>query len=161
MKNLLIIAAGVLAAGCVDTSKDSGGTTVDPVADPSFAVSWGANGIDLAITDGEGSYYFGMAETGDTCSANPENCWTGEDCIYGYDTYLYCHPTSDTGVSLTYGGAFDALTEGSETVFPGQTNDAGDAFDGSVTYYIEYADGSCASWGHDTSYYASLGCDAL
>lgn len=160
MKNLFIIAAGVLAAGCVDVSKDSGGTTVAP-ADPVFSVTWGGGSVDLSITDGEGSYYFGMAETGSSCAGAPEYCWTGEDCIYGYDTYLYCHPASATGVSLAYGGDFDALTEGSETVFPGQTNDEGLEFNGSVTYYIEYSDGSCSSWGHDTSYYSSLGCDSL
>lgn len=154
MKNLLVLAAGLMFVGCVDTGKDSGGTTVGP-ADATFAVTWGASSVDLAITDGEGSYFFGMAETGSTCSANPDDCWTGEDCIFGFGDYLYCHPASATGVSLAYGGDFAAVNEGSDTVFPDNS------FDGSVTYYIEYSDGTCGVFGQDVSYYASQNCTQL
>jgi hypothetical protein len=154
MKNLLTIAAGLMLVGCVDSSKDSA-TGPGETVEPTFAVTWGGSSVDLAITDGDGSYFFGMAETGSTCSANPDDCWTGEDCVFGFSDYAYCHPAAATGVSLTYGGAFDAVNEGSDTVFPDNS------FDGSVTYYIEYTDGSCGVFGQDVSYYASQNCTQL
>ena len=121
-------------------------------ADPDFAVSWGSGAVDLTITNGSPtqSYYFGMAETG--CD-DPTNCWYGEDCIYGDLTgsFFYCHPATSTGVALSYGGPFDNLQAGVETVF------GGPSFDGTVTYYVE-DNNSCWVWGHDPSYYSKVDC---
>jgi hypothetical protein len=137
-----------------DIAKGTGGSDAD--SDPDFnadfdaSVSWGSGSVDLTQT-GSASGYFGMAET--DC---PENCWYGEDCIYGdiTETFYYCHPTNANGVSLLYGGDFASLSEGTETVF-------GDSsFDGSVTYYAEQGS-ACYVWGHDTSYYSNLGCTEL
>ena len=155
-KHLLIFAAALFAVGC-DSDKESGGTgtDTDTTAEASYAVSWGGSSVDLSITDGDSaaSYWFGLAETG---CGDPDNCWYGEDCVYGDLTgnYFYCHPASTSGVSLSYGGDFSALSEGSETVF-------GDSsFDGTVTYYVEdSSSGACWAWGHDSSYYAGLGCN--
>ena len=82
--------------------------------------------------------------------------WTDVDLtfdIYGDLTgnYFYCHPTNDNGVSLAYGGAYDAINEGADTVFTDSS------FDGTVTYYVEQGD-ACYVWGNDVSYYAGLGC---
>ncbi|MEL6346206.1 MAG: hypothetical protein AAFV53_24055 [Myxococcota bacterium] len=161
IRNLMLASAILFAVGCVDSGKDSGddgsdsGTTG---ADPTFSVEWGGSAVSLTITNGDsaGSYFFGMAETGSTCAADPSQCWTGEDCLEGFGKFFYCHPSSTTGVSLSYGGAFDALTEGSQTVF-------GDSsFDGSVTYYVEEnGSGDCYIGGNDTSYYSGLGCTTV
>lgn len=155
MKNLMIITC-LAMIGCTDKG-DSGDTTDTDTttADLSASVAWGGSAVALTLTDGSGSYFFGMAETGSTCSADPTQCWTGEDCIFGFSDFLYCHPASATGVSLSYGGAFDALSEGSDTVFPDNS------FDGSVTYYLEDSAGACYVWGDDTSYYSSEGCSSL
>ncbi|MDG1481116.1 MAG: hypothetical protein P8R54_16105 [Myxococcota bacterium] len=155
-KNWMIIAAALLTFGC-DGGKESGTTDeadADTDADADFdaSVAWNAGSVDLTLTGGV-SGYFGMAETG---CADADNCWYGEDCIYGdlTKTYFYCHPTNENGVSLLYGGAFDALSEGTETVFGGAS------FDGTVTYYVEQGS-ACYTWGHDTSYYGSLDCTEL
>ena len=122
----------------------------DTIEGTTFEVVWDADAVELHITNGDpsASYWFGLVETG---CGDPEYCWSGEDCIYGYAGYFYCHPSGTDGVSLRYGGAYDNLEEGVETVF------GGSSFDGTVTYYVE--DGSdCWIWGHDPSYYDGLGC---
>ena len=112
-------------------------------------VSWCSGSVDLTQTGGVAGY-FGLAETG---CGDPANCWYGEDCIYGDLTgnYFYCHPTNDSGVALTYGGAFDAISEGSDTVITDTSND------GTVTYNVEQGDARNER-GNDVSYYAGLGC---
>ena len=112
-------------------------------------VIWGTIAVQVTQTNGVAGY-FGMAETG---CGDPDKCWYGEDCIYGDLTgaYYYCHPTGADGVTLAYGGSYDSLSEGSETVF-------GDAsFEGTVTYYFEQGE-DCYIWGHDSSYYSGQGC---
>ncbi|MFT5686870.1 MAG: hypothetical protein ACI8RZ_007827 [Myxococcota bacterium] len=140
---------GTFGEGGNDTGGDEADADTDADADFDASVSWGASSVDLTLTGGVAGY-FGMAET--DC-ADPDECWYGEDCIYGdlTETYFYCHPTNANGVSLLYGGAYNTLYEGTETVF------GGSSFDGSVTYYIEQG-GTCYTWGHDTSYYSGLGC---
>ncbi len=152
------LAASLFAIGCTDKG-DTGGSDTDDttVAEADFSDSWGSSSLDLNITNGDAgaSYYFGTAETG--CD-DPDNCWYGEDCIYGDLTglYFYCHPASVTGVSLAYGGDYANLNEGSETVYTDSS------FEPNVTYYVEDAiSGSCWIWGDDTSYYAGLGCDEI
>ena len=156
MKNFTSLAALALI-GCVDlTGKDSGMDTGGSAA-LEFDVSWGSSSLDLTIMNGDpnGNYYFGIAETSDGCG---DQCWTGEDCYLGYDlesennTLTYCHPSSSTGVSLSYGGSTSSLVEGSETVFTAN-------FEDQVTFYVEnYSSGSCWVWGAQPSYYADLGC---
>jgi len=157
MKKIMLFAGVLALTGCPPT-KDSGDPDTDTTETTELAasVTWGSSSVDLTLTNGEGISFFGMAETGSTCT---DSCWTGEDCTYGFEgsdtTYLYCHPTAATGVSLAYGGAFDAINEGTDTVF------GDNSFDGSVTYYLEGSDGSCYVWGNDASYYSAEGCDAL
>ena len=156
-KYWMTIAAALFVFGCTDGGKDSGGAEADADADADadteFSVAWNSGSVDLTITNGDSSqsYYFGMAETG---CGDPANCWYGEDCIYGDLTgnYFYCHPANNDGVSLLYGGPFDSLQVGTETVF------GGSSFDGTVTYYVE-DNNSCWAWGHDPSYYSKVGCN--
>lgn len=140
--------------GTSATAETTGGGYIDPTA----SVTWGGDSVQVSIAGGPGAYWFGMAETADC-----DDCWTGEDCVYGYDasgtTLSYCHDGTDTGTQLSYGGDAAALNAG-ETVF----TDA--SFDGKVTYYLESdpdfgGDGSCYVWGADTSYYDGLGCTEL
>lgn len=136
----------------------TGGTTGWSGASPAVRVSWGPETVELAVSGGPGAYWFGIAET-----AGCEDCWTGEDCIFGYETdgmtLSYCHDAGDVGALLFYGGDAAALPLGS-TAFPGP--DAAER----VTYYLESdteygGDGSCYVWGADVSYYDGLGCMAL
>jgi hypothetical protein len=137
------------------TTGTTGGTT--GWSSPTASVTWGGSAVDVDVAGGPGAYWFGMAET-----VGCDDCWTGEDCVYGYDgggtTLAYCHDGGDSGTSLTYGGNPSALSAGN-TVFSS-------ASDGTVTYYLESdtdfgGDGSCYIWGADASYYDGLGCTAL
>ena len=160
MKNFASLAALALM-GCVDlTGKDSGMDTGGSSAALEFDIAWGSTSLDLTIMNGDpnADYYFGVAETNDGCRAAEYGCWTGEDCYLGYDlqsansTLAYCHPSSSTGVSLSYEGDPNSLNEGSDTVF---TSD----FEGQVTFYVEdYTSGMCWVWGAEPDYYADLGC---
>ena len=135
------------------------GTGTGGADTPSVSVNWGSGSVDVAISGGPGAYWFGMAET-----AGCSDCWTGEDCIYGYtlgdgSVLAWCHDGGDTGTSLTYGGDATNLAAGT-TVFGGAE------FDGTVSYYLESdpefgGDGSCYVWGADVTYYDGLGCSAL
>ena len=84
------------------TTGTTGGTTTGGGA-PTASVTWGGASVDVAVAGGPGAYWFGMAET-----TGCDDCWTGEDCVYGYDasgtTLAYCHDGGDTGTSLAYGG---------------------------------------------------------
>jgi hypothetical protein len=140
--------------GSTGTTGTSTGTNVGPLV----SVNWGSSAVELSIEGGPGAYWFGIAET-----SGCNDCWTGEDCVFGYDasgTFLaYCHDSWDEGTSLSYGGAAAALAAGT-TVFP----DSGYSAD--VTYYLESdpeygGDGSCYTWGDDTRYYDGLGCTNL
>jgi hypothetical protein len=135
----------------------TGGTTGSS-GTPLVSVDWGSNSVGLSVSEGPGAYWFGMAETSG-CS----DCWTGEDCVFGYDasgtTLAYCHDGGDTGTSLSYGGDAGALAAGT-TVFRSSSSS------GDVTYYLESdsnygGDGSCYTWGNDPSYYDGLGCTSL
>ena len=139
------------------TTGTTGGTTTGGGA-PTASVTWGGASVDVAVAGGPGAYWFGMAET-----TGCDDCWTGEDCVYGYSyggtTYAYCHDAGDTGTSLAYGGDATPLAAGT-TVF------GSDDFDSRVTYYLESdtdfgGDGSCYVWGADNSYYDGLGCGQL
>jgi hypothetical protein len=147
------------SAGDPDDGDTGGGETdVEPEA-PTASVSWGADSIALTVSGGGGAWWFGMAE-----SVDCDDCWTGEDCVYGYEAgdgsvFAYCHDAGDAGVSLTYGGNPSELVAGT-TVF----SDAG--FDGKVSYILESdpeygGDGSCWIWGADNAYYEGLLCGEL
>jgi hypothetical protein len=149
--------AGTTTGGTTTGGTTTGGTTTGSSA-PTASVTWGGSSVDLTVSGGPGAYWFGMAET-----TGCDDCWTGEDCVYGYDaggtTLAYCHDGGDTGTSLAYGGDAGALAAGT-TVFV----DA--SFDGAVTYFLDSdsdfgGDGSCYVWGADTSYYDGLGCTSL
>lgn len=155
--------AGKAAAGDSGGGADAGdtgdtGAQPEPVA-PTASVSWGVDAVDLSVGGGGGGWWFGMAET-----VGCEDCWTGEDCVYGYEAgdgavFAYCHDAGEAGVSLTYGGDVASLAAGT-TVF----TDAG--FDGRVSYMLESdpeygGDGSCWVWGADAGYYDGLLCGAL
>lgn len=167
-----LLGLGLIAA-CADGGKDSaedsgadpgGGDTgaedtdVEPEA-PTASVSWGAEAVALAVSGGGGAWWFGVAETLDC-----DDCWTGEDCVYGYEAgngsvFAYCHDAGDAGVSLTYGGNVAELAAGT-TVFTDAT------YDGRVSYILESdpehgGDGSCWVWGADISYYDGLLCGEL
>jgi len=163
-RTLFTLASLSLLAGCFDTGTGDSGTSTDTTTDTqtpaelAATVEWGASSITVTLTGmDDGGYYFGMAES--SASTDP---WTGEDCMDGYTTgsgtnYTYCHPVPASGVmTLNYGGGFDDLAEGSETVFGSQ------AFDGDVTYYLEETStGDCWVFGRASSHYDNLGCTGV
>ena len=116
-------------------------------------MTWGASSIDVSVA-GVTPAFFGMAETN-----NCTDCWTGEDCLNGYDAggtlLAYCHPMTGASLSLAYGGDFAALAEGSETVFTDNSKEP------NATYYVETTDGACYVFGADPSYYSGVGCTEL
>jgi hypothetical protein len=84
-----------------DTDTDSDTDTDTSPVDITASVFWGSRDISLVLKDGKGRYLFGIAETGEICDADSSQCWSGEDCIYGYGEYRYCHPTSPRASPLT------------------------------------------------------------
>lgn len=153
---------------CPDTADCDDGTTTGGTTTtgggggtPSASVTWGGSSVDVAVSGGGGAWWFGLVETGSGCGAG--ECWTGEDCVYGYDAggtvFNYCHDAGDSGTSLSYGGDPSALAAGT-TVFPSAE------YDGLTTYYLESdpefgGDGQCYVWGDDPGYYSGLGCTEL
>lgn len=139
------------SVGEIDTAEEIECAPLDCV------VSWNDESIGLTFTtfDENGSYFFGMAQTG----IDNANVWTGEDCFMGYtvenNTYSYCHP-AQSGIELRYGASFHDVVEGFSTHF------AGAQFESQVTYIIkESISGCCWTWGEDPTYYQELGCDSL
>ena len=145
---------------CTDTAWEQPDTdTGEEVAETSLdaAVTWGDSSVTLALTVTDGldgaDYFWGIAETAE--SLYP---WTGEDCYAGYDlsdgtNLSYCHPISATGGELFYGGTFDAIDEGVDTVFDTANGDFGSL----TTHIVDdrgSAEGPCFTWGEDTSYYS-------
>ena len=119
---------------------------------PSVTVNWGSGAIEIDVSPRD-DYWFGVIESGF------EGAWTGEDCVYGYETadgtlLSYCHEVRDGEARLTYGGDPFELSAGT-TVFP----DA--SYEGQLTYFLESSGGLCFVWGADTSYYEGLGCSEL
>ncbi len=112
------------------------------------SVSWGGSSVDISVGTGS-CWYFGMAETSG-CS----DCWTGEDCLYGYElgngSVLgpYCHDIG-SGDSLNYGGNPNDLQPGT-TVFSASA-------EGNVTYVlIDGATEECFTWGDAPAYYSDF-----
>ena len=123
----------------------------------SFTIDWGDSSVSLTITGGADWYYWGIAETSGV------DAWTGEDCSYGYaagdTTYIYCHlAAGDDTTSLEYGGPYDALSEGEETVFPQAGN-----YSDTTTHLIYDANDPTQCWvtGDDPSYYSDWNCDSF
>ena len=173
---LPLLAFGALLTGCpgdsgkCDTADTAGCDTGAPAddsggeggGDPSFSVSWTTAGANFAVTNGDGSYTLGIAETNG--SSDP---WTGEDCLNGYNAsgtlFLYCHPLSSTGGSFTSiyadvvagSRTLSSLDENTETLFD-------DSFEEGLTYGVwSDTSGDCWTWGADTSYYTGEGCTAI
>ena len=147
------------SADCDDGTGTTGtGTTGTGGGTPSVSVDWGSSAVSVSVSGGGGGWWFGIAETLE-CS----DCWTGEDCVYGYSfdggALNYCHDAGDSGTSLTYGGDPVSLSSGT-TVFP-----SGE-YGSRVTYFLDSdpefgGNGACYVWGQDTSYYDGLGCTSL
>jgi hypothetical protein len=153
MYKYLVLAGFLVLAGCPDKgdSGDTSETDADTDADADeimVEVTWGGTSVSLDITNGTGSYLWGLAET-DPSSGDP---WTGEDCLYGYGAYAYCHPTSASGVTLEYGASPDNVVEGDTTVF--YSSD----YASTVTYSLWDGDDCVGSWGADATYYEDY-CD--
>ncbi|GDX79424.1 hypothetical protein LBMAG42_12350 [Deltaproteobacteria bacterium] len=74
-----------------DTDTD---TDTDTDADLSFNASWAASGVTLSITNGSGTYLFGMAE-------EVENGWYGEDGYEGEGPNSGAWDINHDGVSAT------------------------------------------------------------
>lgn len=164
-RNAMVLALALFAFGCEPTKGDTGAwggdDTSGGTSELSFAVTWGSSSVELSISDDEGrAFWFGMAETNAGCG---DECWTGEDCLYGYTspntgtTYgPYCHDAGTEGISLTYGGDPTNLQEGT-TVFPDSS------YKGNVAYYFEDQDsGDCWVGGlNGASYYSGQGCTSV
>ncbi len=150
-----------------DTDTDAD-TDTDTDADVAVNVSWYDDGLvptdvngdglpdincddelTLDITDalGRTSWNFGIAEVG-------PNGWTGEDCVFGYAMWNYCHPVIGNQLTLdeTTDCAIDGVIEGATTLFDSR-------MEFTVTYYLEDpVSGDCWVWGANPSYYSGLGC---
>ena len=154
------LVASLMAFGCSDKSGDTGDSGD---AGPGLSVSWGSDSVSLTIDGGTDWYYWGIAETG--TSADP---WTGEDCDAGYTTtdgttYDYCHlAAGNSTTTLAFGGAYDALTEGEETVFTAE-NDDGISYGDLVTHFVYDANNPEDCWvtGDDPTYYSAWGCGSF
>lgn len=155
MHKYFILAGFLALAGCPG-DKDSGDTSGDTDADADgdsdsdadliVEVAWGGSDVTLSITNGSGSYWWGIAET-DPSSDDP---WTGEDCLYGYGgAYYYCHPSSASGVTLSYGATVDNLVEGDTTVFPDNSYAATTAY----SLWDASGENCLGAWGSDATYY--------
>ena len=133
----------------------------DPTLEDNI-VTWGSSyvSLDLYVENGlsGAEYYWGIVETSGDCVAN-DWCWTGEDCFMGYDmgdgsSLSYCHPISEYGAELAYGGDATSLGEGYETVF------SDSVFSSLTTHLIDDRGSSnspCWIWGDNTSYYSGYG----
>ena len=145
---------------CLDTGFDTDTEDTDVEGSPTLMehdVAWGSSSVLLSMyieNSPSDDYYWGIAETHEDC-AQEGWCWTGEDCFMGYTledgTLLsYCHPISEYGGELYYGGDPMNLSEGDTTVFP---ND----YASLTTHLIDHAssNGPCWVFGADTSYYNS------
>lgn len=150
---------------------DGGEDGSDPEDDDAWATSpkpvvrWQEAHLELVLGDLPGEYYLGIAESFLECG---EWCWTGEDCIYGWEDPdsgqsigPFCHTVQPSLENiLVYGGNCLALEQGT-TCFPD------DSFSHRVAYYLERYDPStartsCWIWGSQaSSYYAGLGCTEL
>ena len=144
---------GTTTTGWTSTT-GSTGTTGPGWGPPELSLEWGASGITLELSGSGDLYWFGMAQT------QGDDPWTGEDCVYGYETAAgttlsYCHYAGDAGMFLTYGGDPNALESGS-TAF------ADSSVAGQLTYVLaSETTGRCYVWGDDPSYYDGLGCELL
>jgi hypothetical protein len=134
--------------GSSDTDTD---TDADTDADFSATVTWSADGVAVGLTNGSGTYSFGMAETGSA------NGWYGEDCIDGAGPnsgdYDICHD------SMPAGGYSLASVHDPDAVVANETTLLLDSMADGITYLIySNATGDCWTSGNDTSYYGDFGC---
>ena len=158
---LVGMACGV-APTSTDTS-DSSGCSGEGEGESSVAVTWTTTGFNVAIANGSGDYTLGVAET-DPSISDP---WTGEDCLNGETladgtVYRYCHALSSTGGSAITGTLSDleADDDGSGTL--SEYTLFSSEFETRLTYVLYAGDGSCSTFGADTSYYlCSLDCTDL
>lgn len=135
-----------------------------------FVIDWSDDGLVPVDSDGDGlldsgcgdrlnlgvydyvagrEWEFGLVET-----ASPGG-WTGEDCLNGYGTTAICHRVQAPTHTLSEVESCQA-----EDVVASQTTlfDAGR--DVRLTYTFAEG-GDCFAFGHDPTYYDSLGCVPL
>ena len=137
-----------------DTAGDSGTTdTTGGTEMLAWLAGWDTDDqYSIEITEGSGSFDFGMAETG----AGGKG-WYGENCLGGAAGYDICHSFSAASplvldsVHPDVGGAgLDALVENSTTLLWAALG---------ITYYLaDKGTGECWTWGDETTYYTSEGC---
>ncbi len=168
----LLACAAAFTVGCTSEGDDTAiATTATESGDPSEAyILWGAATLQFRVSGGAGGFWLGLAETRD-CGAE---CWTGEDCIFGYEAATgqpmpaYCHYAAVDGTDLLYGGDRESLQEG-YTVFPDQFACGADRItncEEHVTFFLESnpsygGNGGCWVWGHAPSYYDGFGCTVM
>jgi peptidoglycan/xylan/chitin deacetylase (PgdA/CDA1 family) len=132
------------------TTGSSGGTTsTSPVT---VTLNWTGStptsGLDVTINDplGRTGWDFGIAETEAGTGG-----WYGEDCWTGTGGWQYCHPMAGNTLHLDQVPTVGDIIEGSTTLLWSGMN---------LTYYVANG-GDCYVWGHDTSYFAPLGCTGI
>ena len=114
-------------------------------------MSWSADGVAVALTNGHGTYSLGMAQTGS------DQGWYGEDCIEGpgpnSGDYDICHDdVKASGIELKTVTAPDEIVANRTTLFP-------DSLADEITYLLYSNDrGDCWTFGNDPSYYGDFGC---
>jgi hypothetical protein len=151
---------------CVDSACDTGGETDSGETDSdsdtdlplAISASLTATGAELTITNGAaGDWFFGLSEFGTTDN------WTGEDCNVGYDVggtiYQWCHPSANTGVTLTK----VTSTAWADIAAEMDADPTKTLFDSTKTaaFYVEDPTGACYVDNDTAGAYATLGCAAF
>ena len=153
------------SAGTCDSGSGGGGgggdtdtdTDTDTDADLTFNVAWDATGATLSITNGSGSYLFGIAQESD-------GGWLGEDGIAGV-THAYGNQSADFDINhdamsdsshLTTVNKLGDITKNSSTLFSDTIAEAGHlaymltdgttcwTFNDVDSYYPEYGNPDCS-----------------
>jgi hypothetical protein len=143
----------MLACTSEEILSDTGQAVADTPVDAQFRVLWTAEQLEIGVENGEsGSWWFGIAETADFVT----DPWTGEDCHLGdlledNTQVLWCHPLSQTGGTLTFGGDPSALLTGQETAM----NALGWASE-PMYYFLDLISGNCHLGGPGAGKYTEL-----
>ena len=167
MKKFMALSAVLVLAGCPTDDGETGETgdtdmidTDDTDVEPALALSaeLTSGGAVLAITNGmEGEWSFGLVQAG------TDNDWTGEDCHTGFTTdsgsnLQYCHPSSNTGVTLTLSDFSGLETSDTNTLFSSALDAGSD-----IGFIVIDPDGNCYVSGETAAvaHWDSLSCMAF
>jgi hypothetical protein len=151
-----MLLAAVIATACSPPPSGDGWLWSD--GGPALRVEWSDGAVSLDVGGLGTAVWWGLAETHPGCG---DNCWTGEDCVFGGDDgeggfHGTCHSVRARGLTLPFGETPDSLAPSVGTVFWSPR------YERAVTHYVEDAlSGRCWVFGHDPSYFDGEPCDVL